>query len=79
MVLVGIDEHDALEGSYFEILGVLECLKEEDLIFSSIRILNYLFYLLCSLFYGWNWEEFCDPGKSTSFHMIFLGMMKLDL
>ena len=51
----------------------------EDLIFSSIRILNYLFYLLYSLFYGWNWEEFRDPGKSTSFHMIFLGMMKLDL
>ena len=47
VVLVGIDEHDALEGSYFEILGVLECLKELEKTWSSPPS---GYWTICSIF-----------------------------
>ena len=28
VILVGMDEYDALEGLYYDILGILECLNE---------------------------------------------------
>ena len=52
VVLVGINEHDALEGSYHEILGFLECLKELEtpnlILCLDIKLFvqNFLFFVL---------------------------------
>ena len=55
VVLVGPNEHDAQEGLYYEILQVLECLKELEKTRSPPLGYGTICYnLLCLLFCGWN-------------------------
>ena len=64
VILVGMDEYDALEGIYYEILGIPECLNELEKFISpspqGYSTIWSIFYVLC--FVGGTTLEKCDDS-----------------